>query len=614
MEYFKPSGLGLSIFQDRYAASPEESYTEASRRVADFVSQAEPEEKRQEVADELFEELATNRIMGGGRIMYGAGRPKAQLLNCFVIPTEDTIEGWGQAVSDVIVISGRLGGVGANVSSVRPRGSYIKGNGGVATGAVSLAKIIDSPGYEIVGGGGRRMALMLCLNVTHPDILEFLDAKLDAHEMNNANISVVIDIPNDEFVSKVKNDEQLELKFDGAVDKEGNPIGGMISARELWNKIVQNAWENGEPGVLNGYLANEMNNIGYYKPLISTNPCGEIWLEEYGCCDLGALVLPNFVVDGELDWSQLAHTVRVGVRFLDNVLDVNNYPLPAIEENCKDVRRIGLGVMGLHSMLMQLGMSYDSWESFDFVDELFAFIKEQAYWASIELAKEKGPFPAFAEEFVDGKFIQTLSKELQDAIYDDGIRNCALLTIAPTGTTSMVPDVSSGIEPIPAAVYWRTRFVNTDDGSRQRERTLVVRDEYNEFRDVIQGAADISVESHFKMQAIVQSHIDNAVSKTINLPNDYPMEALADLWLDYLPYMKGSTFYRWGTREFEPISPVPQAEWERVIAETNGSTVYGDDKASVKGLLELDCVGGVCDVPNQWSETVATFADSATVE
>jgi ribonucleoside-diphosphate reductase alpha chain len=178
----------------------------------------------------------------------------------------------------------------------------------------------------------------------------------------------------------------------------------------------------------------------------------------------------------------------------------------------------------------------------------------------------------------------------------------------------MVPDVSSGIEPIPAAVYWRTRFVNTDDGSRQRERTLVVRDEYNEFRDVIQGAADISVESHFKMQAIVQSHIDNAVSKTINLPNDYPMEALADLWLDYLPYMKGSTFYRWGTREFEPISPVPQAEWERVIAETNGSTVYGDDKASVKGLLELDCVGGVCDVPNQWSETVATFADSATVE
>jgi ribonucleoside-diphosphate reductase alpha chain len=606
MEYFEPTGLGLSIFQDRYAASPEESYTEASRRVADFVSQAEPEEKRQEVADDLFTELATNRIMGGGRIMYGAGRPKAQLLNCFVIPTEDTIEGWGQAVSDVIVISGRLGGVGANVSSVRPRGSYIKGNGGVATGAVSLAKIIDSPGYEIVGGGGRRMALMLCLNVTHPDILEFLDAKLEADQLNNANISVVIDIPNDEFVSKVRNDKQLELKFDGATDKEGNPIGGLVSARELWSKIVQNAWENGEPGVLNGYLANEMNNIGYYKPLISTNPCGEIWLEEYGCCDLGALVLPNFVVDGQLDWEQLARTVKIGVRFLDNVLDVNNYPLPAIEENCKDVRRIGLGVMGLHTMLMELGMNYDSWQSLEFVDELFAFIKEQAYWASVELAKEKGPFPAFDEAFVDGKFIQTLDKELQDAIYDNGIRNCALLTIAPTGTTSMVPDVSSGIEPIVAAVYWRTRFVNTDDGSRQRERTLVVRDEYNQFPDIVQGAADIPVESHFKMQATVQNHIDNAVSKTINLPHDYPMEALADLWLDYLPFMKGSTFYRWGTREFEPISPVPQTEWARVIAETNGSTVYGDDQESVKGLLELDCVGGVCEVPNLWSETVAS--------
>jgi len=604
MTYFEPEGLGLSIFEDRYAHHVGETYQEASRRQAEHVAEAEKEDEREHWANVFFEELATNRFMGGGRIMYGAGRPKAQLLNCFVVPTKDSIEGWGKTVSDIMVISGRLGGVGLNVSPIRPRGSYIKGNGGIATGAVSFAKIADAPGYELVGGGGRRMAMMICLDVTHPDIEEFLDAKLDQDQLNNANISVVIDLPYEEFVEKVRHNEDLNLIFDGAEDREGNPISKSVSAKMLWNKIVQNAWNNGEPGVLNGYLANEMNNIWYHKPLISTNPCGEIWLEEYGCCDLGALVLPRFVINGDIDWKQLKETVHIAVRFLDNVLSVNNYPLPEIAENCENVRRIGLGVMGLHSMLMELGVKYD--EGIDLVDQLFNFIKEEAYYASVQLAKEKGSFPAFdAEKFGQGKFIQSLSPKIQEIIQEYGIRNCALLTIAPTGTTSMVPDVSSGIEPIPAPVYWRTRFVNTDDGSRKRDVSLVVRDEYNQYRDVVQGAADISVESHFKMQATVQKHIDNAVSKTINLPEDYPIEDLAELWLDYLPYMKGSTFYRWGSREFEPISPVPEQLWDTVIAQTNGSTIYGDDADSVKGLLDLDCVGGVCAVPNQWEAEVA---------
>jgi ribonucleoside-diphosphate reductase alpha chain len=205
---FSPTGLGHSIFMDRYAFSPEEDYTQASRRVSKAVAAAENEDVRAYWEEKFFKLLSSNLFMGGGRIMYGAGRPKQQMLNCFVIPTDDSIEGWGKAVSDVMVISGRLGGVGANVSPIRPRGSYIKGNGGIATGAVSLAKIIDAPGYEIVGGGGRRMALMLALELTHPDIMEFLDAKLDRNELNNANISVIINIPHEEFARKVRNDEE----------------------------------------------------------------------------------------------------------------------------------------------------------------------------------------------------------------------------------------------------------------------------------------------------------------------------------------------------------------------------------------------------------------------
>jgi ribonucleoside-diphosphate reductase alpha chain len=604
---FSPTGLGHSIFMDRYAFSPEEDYTQASRRVSKAVAAAENEDVRAYWEEKFFKLLSSNLFMGGGRIMYGAGRPKQQMLNCFVIPTDDSIEGWGKAVSDVMVISGRLGGVGANVSPIRPRGSYIKGNGGIATGAVSLAKIIDAPGYEIVGGGGRRMALMLALELTHPDIMEFLDAKLDRNELNNANISVIINIPHEEFARKVRNDENIELHFEGAKDKEGNAIGGEIPARIIWEKIVQNAWENGEPGVLNSYLANEQNNIWYHSELICTNPCGEIWLEPYGCCDLGALVLPRFVDNGSIDWDLLKEAVHIGVRFLDNVLSVNEYPLPEIAENCQQVRRIGLGVMGLHSMLMDLGFRYDDEESFELVDHLFEFIKIEAYRESIALAREKGSFPVLdRDRFVESGFMKNMPQSIRNDIRNIGIRNCALLTIAPTGTTSMVADVSSGIEPIPAPVYWRTRFVNEDNGHRKRERELVVRDEFREHRHVVQGAADIPVESHFRMQKTVQKHIDNAVSKTINLPNDYPIEKLADLWLDYLPYMKGSTFYRWGTREFEPISPVPQEQWASVIAQTNGHTVYGDDPASVSGMLTLDCVGGVCDVPNQWEQKVAS--------
>jgi ribonucleoside-diphosphate reductase alpha chain len=308
-EPFAPIGLGATIFKERYARYPEETFEQASKRVAEHVAQAEENGNIQKYSDRFTEQIASNRFMPGGRIWYGSGRPKAQLLNCFVVPTADSREGWGKTLSDVIVVSGLGGGVGVNCSPVRPRGSDIKGTGGTATGAVSLMQMIDRVGDVLVSGGGRRLALMLCLDLTHPDLEEFLNVKLDLDELTNANISVVIDIPTDEFVEKVKNNEEIDLVFGG------RPTGRTIRAGDLWARLVENAWKTGEPGVLNGHYANQMNNIWYYKDLISTNPCGEIWLEEYGCCDLGALVLPRFVHDGEFDWDGLDESIRLGTRF-----------------------------------------------------------------------------------------------------------------------------------------------------------------------------------------------------------------------------------------------------------------------------------------------------------
>lgn len=590
---FEPTGLGATIYRDRYARDPEETWAEGCWRVAEHVARAEMNGNVKRYTDRFFNQIVDNKFNPGGRIWYGAGRPKAQLLNCFVIPTADSREGWGRTTSDTIIISGLMGGVGMNMSPVRPRGSLVKGTGGVATGAVSFMQLINGIGDIIAGGGGRRMALMLCLNVNHPDLEEFLSAKIDKEELKNANISVVIpqDMDAEDFVSMVMNNEDFELMFNGV------PSGKTINAKKLWDLLVDNSWESGEPGVLNGFLANKMNNIHYYRPLISTNPCGEIWLEEYGCCDLGSLVLPRFIKNGEFDWDAFDESIRLAVRFLDNVLDVNHYPLAEIKENCENVRRIGLGVMGLHSMLLELGMRYDSEEAFEFVDKLFNVMKNTAYDASINLAIEKGPFPAYDPQFLDSGFTKTLKRGIRNKVREHGIRNCALLMVAPTGTTSIVSGVTSGLEPVPAIVYWRNFYKPTTDGSRELTRELIVEDLYYKYPDLIQSAIDVPVEAHFRMQQTVQKHVDNAVSKTINLAEDFPKDAFGDIWLKYLPHLKGTTVYRFGSRENEPISPIPREEWEGLF---EGQAHGG--QLSEEEFMALDCPDGVCELPQREKE------------
>lgn len=604
---YQPKGLAHEIFSDRYTIHPEESWENASRRLANHVASVEEPDQREYRADTFYDIIASNKFMPGGRIWYGAGRPRAQLLNCFALHAKDSREGWGKILSDTLVISGMGGGVGINFSNIRPRGSKIHGTGGIATGAVSLMNMINSIGDELVAGGTRRVALMMDLNITHPDMPEFIDAKLDKNRLNNANVSIILDKHIDAYKLQdlVKNDGDINLQYN-------NNSQGRISARALWNKIVSNAWNSGEPGVLNGALANKENNIFYHKPLVTTNPCGEIWLEEYGCCCLGALVLPRFVDDlGVVDWTGLRNTINEGVRFLDNVLSVNEYPLNEIRENCMDVRRIGLGFMGLHDMLIKMGYRYSSKAAHEFIDGLMNFIKEEAYGASISLAAEKGAFPAYEDDFLDSGFIKrSIPERLQERIRRNGIRNCAILTVAPTGTTGMVSNVSTGIEPIIAPAYWRRYHKPTEDGSKVIAKELVINPHWTELEaagkdlSVLEGAYDVSPENHFEVQRIVQKHLDNSVSKTINLPKDYTVDSLGDLWLEYLPDLKGTTLYRAGSRGEEPLEVIPMTEARQIVAQNH---VHAEAKITEQNMM--DCPDGVCEIPEELKVRIAEKQD-----
>jgi ribonucleoside-diphosphate reductase alpha chain len=578
---YSPQGFAFDIFRKRYALHPTETFEEANDRVARHLASAEKGEGIAKTHRSILDMTNEGLFMFGGRIMYGSGRPRGQLLNCFVVPTEDSREGWGQTASDVLVISGTGGGVGVNCSPVRGRGSPIHGTGGTATGAVSLMRIINAVGEQIKAGGGRRTALMLCLDAKHGDLPEFLEAKLDLNELNNANVSVVFSENPEDYFARTR-------------------VDGMTNW--AWETIVRNALKSGEPGILNGYYANRMSNIHYIAPLESTNPCGEIWLSAYDCCCLGALVLPRFIqekatpVDGGhrsvkaiFNWDMLESAVHVAARALDNVLTVNHYPLSAIAETCSGIRRIGLGIMGLHDMLLMLGLRYNSDEGLELVNKTLKFIKNAAYEASIELAKEKGAFPRFdADRYLKSGFIRTLKPSIRSAIKQHGIRNCALLTIAPTGTTSMVQGVTSGIEPMFAPAYRR----KYRDGDELKEEVVIhplFKQFVEEGRDVshFQGAHELSMRDHFEMQRVCQGHIDNAVSKTINVPAGTSADELSELYQEYLPHLKGVTVYPDGSRENQPLTPMPLNEaLAHVGAQGIGIEAFGRDT----------CKDGKCDL------------------
>lgn len=586
-EIYSPKGFALQIFKDRYAIHPEESFSQACQRVARTIADAEMGIKRENYYHRFLSILQTNRFSPGGRIWRGAGRPRGQMLNCFVIPAEDSREGWGDVLRNVTIISGTGGGIGINFSKIRPRGTAIRGTGGEATGSVSLMRIVNSICDELREGGGRRGALLYCLDWRHPDLPEFLEAKLDLGELTNANISVLID---NDFLKLLKSDGEVVFKWQGEEY-------GRMPAKQIWDKIIYNAWLTGDPGILNIGLMNEQNPLSYVNggEIVSTNPCGEIPLENFGSCCLGAINLYNHIKNNQIDFDLLEETVAIGVRFLDNVLDQNNYPIPIIQEISQKHRRIGLGVMGLHDMLLELGLEYSSEEARSIVDKVMDFIKKQAYYTSITLAIEKGSFHVLdRDQHVKTGFIKRcLSRRHYRLIKEHGIRNCAILSIAPTGTISIVAGCSSGIEPLFQPVYKRNFNQHRDmhDNKKKNGKTeIIVHPLLKRFLENerstkhFQGAHDISPKDHLAMQAICQRHVDNAISKTINISTDYSVEQLSKDISEYFETLKGITIYRDGSKGKSPLIQLSISEISKHLQQVRDQASTGN------------CPTGSCDI------------------
>ena len=594
---FKPEGFSGKIFRDRYAFTEEESWdgeSGACMRVAKQMAIAEDPDKFEKYKNKFYDVLVDNYFVPGGRIWYNSGRPNPQLLNCFVLGNDlDSKEGWGRLIYENIVTSMSGGGCGQDFSSVRPKGAEIKGHRGICPGPVELMKGVNGAAKMVRAGGGRRAANMFSLDLDHPDILEFLDAKLIKGELDMANVSVRSKYTL-KFIEAVKNDDYWELSWKGRYNKK-------IKARPLWNKIVKNAYDSAEPGFLNMELAFSESTIYYIEDLVTTNPCGEIVLSPYDCCCLGHLVLTRFVVNGQVDMHKLAEVTRLGVRFLDNVLSVNTFPLPEMKEKSEKLRRIGLGTTGLADMLAMLGYKYGSEEGNKFVDKVYRHIAKAAYEASVMLAVEKGAFSKCKPDLhVKSGYMKRMSKKIRALVEEHGIRNCALLTQAPTGTVSILSgNCSSGIEPMFSFAYWRNYW----DGE-ERARELCFHPLFIEFMekgknvDHFVASHNLTVRDHMEVQRVIQRHVDNAVSKTINIPNKYPIKKISELWLEFLPELKGTTFYREGSRNFidadgkeqePPLVPIPMKEAIKLYKE----------QPVVKSEVSFvdDCPGGVCEVP-----------------
>ena len=522
------------------------------------------------------------------------------------------------------------GGVGFNVSKIRPRGDDIGSVANSAPGAVSVLQMINEVGEHVRAGKNRRTALMGILNVTHPDLMEFLSVKLDQGQLNNFNISVAI---TNRFLEAVELGEDWYFTFNNKeyhsydLSRNGEEIVSVLGldendaihradnfhkekftdtfemlgrrdlkARDLWDKIWKNSVESGDPGIYNIDLANKYTNVSYFEKLDSTNPCGEISLPSYGNCCLGNVNLSNMVLDdgSDVDWKRLARTVRTGTRFLDNVLTINTFPT----EECKSVaeksRRVGLGVTGLHYMLIKLGIPYGSEKCLEFLERLFATIRDEAYKMSIYLARDKAPFAEFdSKKYLNEEFAKTLPARIRMLIKRHGIRNAVMLTIPPCGTISMLHGTSSGIEPIFAAMYnrrWRSNNIWKEQ--------LVVDPLFQEYHDAgnpvdaFLGAYDVEPEDHIKVQATIQKYIDSCISKTINLPAEATAEEFSQAALDYAPYLKGLTVYRAGAKEGEPLQAIPFTE-ENIQKYMNGKEDETTEVAVASGDT-CSIAGGEC--------------------
>ncbi|WP_442792447.1 adenosylcobalamin-dependent ribonucleoside-diphosphate reductase [Paenibacillus sp. FSL R7-269] len=567
--------------------TPEEMWD----RLAAAMASVEKTPELQEEWTSRFRSILDDwKLVPGGRIAAGAGASEElTLFNCYVIPSpKDSRGGIMETLSEMTEIMARGGGVGINLSSLRPRRAIVRGVNGSSSGSVSWGGLFSYTTGLIEQGGSRRGALMLMINDWHPDVLDFITVKQTMGQVTNANLSVCV---SNSFMKAVKEDLDWELVFPDTTDPDYDTLwdGDLdkwkadnrrvipyrtVRARDIWQTIIESAWKSAEPGVVFMEYYNQMSNSWYFNRIICTNPCGEQGLPGWGVCNLSAVNLSKFydAEKHEVDWADLARTTRYSVRFLDNVIDKTPYHFPENEANQKLERRVGLGTMGLAELMIKLNIRYGSPESLEFLDKLYGFMAREAYLASAEIAGEKGSFQAFdTDKYLQSGFMRNITEvypEVSESIRKHGMRNVTVITQAPTGSTGTMVGTSTGIEPYFAFKYFRQSRLGYDEQFVPIAQEWLEAHPGEELPEYFVTSMDLSAKDHIRAQAAIQRWVDSSISKTANCPSDFTVEETAELYeMAFDLGCKGVTIYRDGSRDVQVLETTKKEDKKDAAAE-----------------------------------------------
>ncbi|MGI8499027.1 MAG: vitamin B12-dependent ribonucleotide reductase [Gemmatimonadaceae bacterium] len=615
----------ITVLEKRYlikdnSGKPTESPEDLFWRVATVVANADrrygaSERAAETVAEEFYRLMFERRFEPNSPTLMNAGRPLGQLSACFVLPVHDALSNGQNGIYDTLrsmaLIHQSGGGTGFSFSRLRPAGSMVRSTTGVASGPISFMKLYDASTDAVKQGGTRRGANMGILRVDHPDIMQFITCKEELTQVTNFNISVAVTA---KFMAAVSAGESYEL-----VDPSTNEVVGQLDARSVWDRMIEGAWRTGEPGCFFIDEANRHNPVPHLGSYEATNPCGEQPLLAYDVCNLGSINVGWYVKDGKMDWSALRRDIHLSVHFLDNIIDVNKYPLPEIDALSKRIRRIGFGIMGFADALVRLGIEYSSPQGVDFGRELQRFVDVESKRESDRLANERGPFPEWARSIWGPDETCARDEKGNRVRPMQLLRNCNVNTIAPTGTISIIAGCSSGIEPLFAVAFMRNQAgammpdVNEDfvavakrEGWYSGElMERIAREGHIHFAEVPERwqrvfvtAHDISPEWHVRMQAAFQENCDSAISKTTNFPHAATRDDVRAIYeLAYGLRCKGVTVYRDGSRDNQVLST---GATDRAKAERTAASVSGSAAAAPESKREIgELVGAIAEKDNE---------------